>query len=125
MKNAEIAALFDKMADALELGGENRFRINSYRKAARAIGDLTEDIYLQRIVLVIIHAAETPGPLDFQQILARKHAENAANSALLTLVNTHIRQNAPHADLADILEQAYLIAAQQMDIPNYLSQAMR
>ncbi|MEE9488451.1 MAG: DNA polymerase/3'-5' exonuclease PolX [Candidatus Brocadiales bacterium] len=46
MKNAEIAALFDKMADALELGGENRFRINSYRKAARAIGDLTEDIGL-------------------------------------------------------------------------------
>ncbi len=46
MKNAEIASLFDKMADALELMGENRFRINSYRKAARAIGDLTEDIGL-------------------------------------------------------------------------------
>jgi DNA polymerase (family 10) len=46
LKNAEIASLFDKVADALELMGENRFRINSYRKAARAIGALTEDIAL-------------------------------------------------------------------------------
>lgn len=44
MKNAEIAALFEKMADVLELKGENRFRINSYRKVARVLNDLTEDI---------------------------------------------------------------------------------
>ncbi|MFQ5862499.1 MAG: DNA polymerase/3'-5' exonuclease PolX [Candidatus Brocadiales bacterium] len=44
MKNAEIASIFEKMADVLELKGENRFRINSYRKVARVISDLTEDI---------------------------------------------------------------------------------
>ena len=44
MKNAEIAAMFEKIADVLELKGENRFRINSYRKVARVIGDLTDDI---------------------------------------------------------------------------------
>ncbi|MCF6156324.1 MAG: DNA polymerase/3'-5' exonuclease PolX [Candidatus Brocadia sp.] len=44
MKNHEIAALFERIANVLELKGENTFRINSYRKAARVIGDLTEDI---------------------------------------------------------------------------------
>ncbi|MEP9410665.1 MAG: DNA polymerase/3'-5' exonuclease PolX [Candidatus Brocadia sp.] len=44
MKNHEIAALFERIANVLELKGENTFRINSYRKASRVIGDLTEDI---------------------------------------------------------------------------------
>ncbi|HHT9146017.1 MAG: DNA polymerase/3'-5' exonuclease PolX [Candidatus Brocadiaceae bacterium] len=44
MKNHEIAALFERIANVLELKGENTFRINSYRKAARVIGDLTKDI---------------------------------------------------------------------------------
>ena len=44
MKNHEIAALFERIANVLELKGENTFRINSYRKAARVIGDLTGDI---------------------------------------------------------------------------------
>lgn len=44
MKNHEIAVLFERIANVLELKGENTFRINSYRKAARVIGDLTEDI---------------------------------------------------------------------------------
>ncbi|MCQ4574841.1 MAG: hypothetical protein NOU37_06290 [Candidatus Brocadiales bacterium] len=44
MKNAEIAAMFEKIADVLELRDENRFRINSYRKVARVIGDLTDNI---------------------------------------------------------------------------------
>jgi DNA polymerase (family 10) len=44
LKNHEIASLFERIADIMELKGENTFRINSYRKAARVIGDLTEDI---------------------------------------------------------------------------------
>ena len=44
MKNHEIASLFQRIADVLELKGENTFRINSYRKAARVIEDLTEDV---------------------------------------------------------------------------------
>ncbi|GAB62477.1 MAG: DNA polymerase/3'-5' exonuclease PolX [Candidatus Jettenia sp.] len=44
MKNHEIAALFERIANVLELKGENAFRINSYRKAARILGDVTEDI---------------------------------------------------------------------------------
>jgi DNA polymerase (family 10) len=44
MKNRELAALFDKMANILEFKGENPFKINAYRKASRVLGDLTNDI---------------------------------------------------------------------------------
>jgi DNA polymerase (family 10) len=44
MKNKELAALFDKMANILEFKGENPFKISAYRKASRILGDLTQDI---------------------------------------------------------------------------------
>ncbi|MEW6088221.1 MAG: DNA polymerase/3'-5' exonuclease PolX [bacterium] len=44
MKNHEIAVIFEHIADILELKGENRFRINAYRKASRILHDLTENI---------------------------------------------------------------------------------
>jgi len=44
MKNAEIAAMFETMADVMEIQGENAFRVNSYRKVARVLSDLTEDV---------------------------------------------------------------------------------
>jgi len=44
MKNAEISALFDQMADIMEILGEDPFRINSYRKVARVIGDTPTDV---------------------------------------------------------------------------------
>ncbi|TET81316.1 DNA polymerase III, partial [candidate division TA06 bacterium] len=44
MKNRQIAELFERIADALELKGESVFRINAYRKAGRVLRDLTNDI---------------------------------------------------------------------------------
>lgn len=44
MKNAEIADLFDRLADILEFKGEVVFKVNSYRKAARTLRDTPEDI---------------------------------------------------------------------------------
>lgn len=44
MKNKEIAQLFEQFADILQIKGENVFKINAYRKAARVIADLSEDI---------------------------------------------------------------------------------
>ncbi|MEK7846898.1 MAG: DNA polymerase/3'-5' exonuclease PolX [Nitrospinota bacterium] len=44
MKNLEIAQMFERIADILEFKGENRFKINAYRKASRVIGSLSEDI---------------------------------------------------------------------------------
>ena len=44
MKNRELASLFQKMADILEFKGDNPFKINTYRKSARILNDLTTDI---------------------------------------------------------------------------------
>ncbi len=42
--NAEIVAIFDEIADLLEIAGANPFRIRAYRNAARVIGGLGLEI---------------------------------------------------------------------------------
>lgn len=42
MTNAEIAAVFEQIADLLEFQGANPFRVRAYRNGARAIHDLAE-----------------------------------------------------------------------------------
>ncbi len=44
MTNAQIADVFDQMADLLEFQGANAFRIRGYRNGARAIRDLSESV---------------------------------------------------------------------------------
>jgi DNA polymerase (family 10) len=44
MKSYEVARLFERMADVLELRGENPFRIRAYRRAAQNLETLSEDI---------------------------------------------------------------------------------
>jgi DNA polymerase (family 10) len=42
--NADIAAIFDEIADLVEIEGANRFRVRAYRNAARALRDLDRDV---------------------------------------------------------------------------------
>lgn len=42
--NADIAAIFDEIADLLELEAANPFRVRAYRNAASIIGDLRHDV---------------------------------------------------------------------------------
>jgi DNA polymerase (family 10) len=42
--NADIAAVFEEIADLLEIKGENPFRIRAYRNAARTVGALGRDL---------------------------------------------------------------------------------
>jgi DNA polymerase (family X) len=42
--NADIAAVFDKIADLLEIESANPFRVRAYRNAARIVGDLGRDV---------------------------------------------------------------------------------
>ena len=42
--NADIARAFDEIADLLELGDENPFRVRAYRNAARVVGELRLDV---------------------------------------------------------------------------------
>lgn len=44
MNNAEIAAVFDAVADLLEFEGANAFRVRAYRNAARTIEDYPESL---------------------------------------------------------------------------------
>ena len=41
MSNSEIAALFEELADLMELAGENYFKIRAYRNAAETIRGLS------------------------------------------------------------------------------------
>src|SRR4051812_12924968 len=43
-RNAEVGAMLVVISDLLEVKGEQSFRINAYRKAARTIEELREDI---------------------------------------------------------------------------------
>lgn len=44
MINAELSRVFERIADLLEIDGADKFRINSYRRAARSLKDATEDV---------------------------------------------------------------------------------
>lgn len=44
MKNAVLSELFDQIADIMEILGEDKFRINTYRKVGRIIADMPTDI---------------------------------------------------------------------------------
>ena len=44
MINMEVARVFERIADLLEIDGADRFRINSYRRAARTLEDTADDI---------------------------------------------------------------------------------
>ena len=46
MKNQEVATVFKKIAEMLEIKGENPFRIRAYQKAAQNIENFAEDIAL-------------------------------------------------------------------------------
>jgi len=58
MKNAVLSQLFEQMADIMEILGEDRFRINSYRRVARIISDMPTDI---ETLLATGRLAKTPG----------------------------------------------------------------
>lgn len=42
--NQQLAALFQQMADILEITGANRFRVNAFVRAARVLEDLAQDV---------------------------------------------------------------------------------
>ncbi len=58
MDNAAISTVFGQMADVMEILGEDRFRINSYRTVARVIGEMPADA---AHLLESGELAQTPG----------------------------------------------------------------
>lgn len=44
MVNKELSAIFNEIADLMEILGESKFRINSYQRTARTLKNLTKDV---------------------------------------------------------------------------------
>jgi DNA polymerase (family 10) len=44
MINEEVAGVLERIADLMEIEGADGFRVNSYRRAARAVGDAADDL---------------------------------------------------------------------------------
>mgnify|MGYP006303482263 CR=1 FL=1 len=44
IRNADIAAMFEEMADLLEIQGANEFRVRSYRQGARTVDSLSREL---------------------------------------------------------------------------------
>ena len=42
--NADIASIFDEIADLLEIQGANPFRVRAYRNAARTVAEFGRDL---------------------------------------------------------------------------------
>lgn len=42
--NADVVCIFEKLADLLEIKGEDSFRVSSYRRVARTLADVTEPL---------------------------------------------------------------------------------
>ena len=42
--NADVARVFDRLADLLEIDGANPFRVRAYRDAARIVADLPQEV---------------------------------------------------------------------------------
>ena len=42
--NSDIADIFNRLADTLEIEGANEFRVRAYRNAARVVNDLPQAI---------------------------------------------------------------------------------
>lgn len=59
MTNAQIAKVFDEIADLLEMKGENQFKIRAYRQAARTIRKLPVEV--ERMVRNEEDLEEIPG----------------------------------------------------------------
>lgn len=94
MKNSEIAAVFDGIADLLKLKKENIFKIRAYQKVARSIERLpveVEQLAAEGRLKEVPGAGEaitkkitelvTTGKLDYYERLKAEFREGTANSA--------------------------------------------
>ena len=58
--NSEVAGIFNRIADLLEIKGENPFRVRAYRNAAQTIGGLSGSV--TELVAEKKDLSSLPGP---------------------------------------------------------------
>lgn len=93
--NADVAAIFEEIADRLEIQNANTFRIRAYRRAARNLGELPQDLRI--MINSGSDLTKIPGIGDD---LARKIAE-IINTGDCSLLN-RLRKELP-AGITDLL----------------------
>lgn len=114
LRNDQIAGVFDEIADMLELGGENFFRVRAYRNAARAVRDYPEQV-------AALPPEKLSGIPGIGTDLAQKIATLADTGDLP--MRTELRRNFP-AGLLDLRNVAGLgpkrirILAEQLHVRN-------
>ncbi|HSQ02929.1 MAG TPA: helix-hairpin-helix domain-containing protein, partial [Burkholderiales bacterium] len=82
--NADIAAVFDEIADLLEIQGENAFRIRAYRNAARTVGEFPRDLKV-----LIDSGAELPKLPGVGADLAGKIRDICGTGSCTLLIELH------------------------------------
>ena len=80
VNNADIANLFNELADLLENQGENPFKIRAYRKAARTLQGLSGNV-----ADMVAHGADLTHLPGIGKALAAKIVEIAATGKLRKL----------------------------------------
>ena len=88
--NADIARIFEEIADLLEIQGANPFRIRAYRNAARTVGELQFDI-----AAVLAEGKELPKLPGIGEDLAAKLHEIASTGTAALL--DRLRRELPPA----------------------------
>jgi len=58
MSNATLSAIFDQMADVMEILGEDQFRVNTYRRVVRIVEEMPTDV---DVLLAEGRLADVPG----------------------------------------------------------------
>jgi len=96
MENAEVAAVFDRIADILEILGENAFRIRSYRNGARSVRDLS-----QRVADLVLEGADLEQLPGIGESLAAKIHEILKTGTCRTLED--LKEKVP-PHLPDLME---------------------
>jgi DNA polymerase (family 10) len=94
MKNFDISNIFNKMADLLEIKGENPFRIRAYRKAAFNIESLGKDVTLlsrEELMKVPGIGGDLAGKIEEYistgEVQAYEHLKKEVPESLVTLLS--------------------------------------
>ncbi|NBC18136.1 MAG: DNA polymerase/3'-5' exonuclease PolX [Bacteroidetes bacterium] len=93
--NADVASIFDEVADLLDIEGANRFRVRAYRNAARTIGQLS-----QPVADLLAEGKDLSELPDIGDDLAGK-IEEIVETGTLSLLDELEQQTAPA--LADLM----------------------
>ena len=112
--NADITAIFEEIADLLEIEDANPFRIRAYRNAARSLGELPQDA--RQLVGRDCHLElnANPEPLDLLDV----HCQIAREEGVLVSIDSDAHSACDLANLRYGVGQARRGWLEKRDVLN-------